>query len=190
MDGGLPVTYVLIRRCYDVLPRFIKSRMMAYKINSIFDHALYGVKPRHSPDRQQGFICDGLHQLIASNRIIVKPGVSHLTKTGVTFVDGTDEENIDVIIYATGYYMDRSFIKHPSYEVRDDNETDLYKFVFAPDVKPHTMAIIGNVKPAYTVIPVIELQGRWAVEIFKVKSSTVIFTPRQIVVYELYGAPI
>lgn len=168
MGDGVTLDYVFNRRFISALPPFLVYRFFAHKLSGIFDQSLYGVKPSHAPQNQLPIMNDALHSLLASNRIIFKPNVQRLTENGVAFEDGTTEENIDAVVYATGYKIDMSFIKHPSYSVRDDTVIDLFRFVFAPDVHPPTMAIIGCVQPSNSVLPITEMQSRWAVAVFKV----------------------
>ena len=87
------------------------------------------------------------------------------------FVDGSKVENIDTIICATGYAFGFPFVEHPSLEVKN-NQVNLFKYVFPPDLDPPgTLAVIGCFQPVGAVIPIAELQARWAVQVFKVRIS-------------------
>ena len=40
--------------------------------------------------------------MMAKTPVQVRPGIAHLTQSGVKFTDGTYIDNIDTVIYATG----------------------------------------------------------------------------------------
>src|SRR6218665_2072970 len=167
--GGLTLEYVAFTRFINAYPRSLRNYLSAQLITETFDHSLYGVKPNHAFDAQQLFVNDEMPKLLASGRVVFKGDIKLISETSITFEDGSTEDNIDAIIYATGYKIDFPFLKHPSYKVQD-NFIDLYKNVFAPDVKPHTLAIIGCVQPNGSLFPILELQSRWAVKVFKVSA--------------------
>lgn len=158
---------VAFTRFINALPRSVRNYLFEQKLTNNFDHTMYGIKPNHHFEEQQLLLNDDLPKLLASGRVVFKGDIKFMSETSVTFKDGSTEDNIDAIIYATGYTIDFPFLKHPSYKVRD-NLVDLYKLVFAPDVKPHTLAIIGCVQPNGCLFPISELQSRWAVRVFKV----------------------
>ena len=48
----------------------------------------------------------------------------------------------------------------------EKNQVPLYKYVFPYDHKHHTMAILGCVQPIGALMPLSELQARWACKVF------------------------
>ena len=50
-----------------------------------------------------------------------------------------------------------------------NNSTDLYKYVFPPDLTHPTLAIVGHVQAIGSVIPIAEMQARWISRIFNGK---------------------
>lgn len=50
-----------------------------------------------------------------------------------------------------------------------ENQISLYKFVFSPHLEKPTLAIIGLVQPLGAIMPIAELQARWATRVFKGK---------------------
>jgi len=169
-SGGITRDSVVKRRVTNALnnaqPRFLKNYLLERQLTKQFDHSLYGLKPDHYFDAQHPLTNDVLPQLLASGRVALKGDIKLISETGVIFDDGSDEENIDAIIYTTGFKIDFPFLKHSSYKVYD-NLTNLYKFVFAPDVKPNTLAVIGCIQPYGSMLPVSELQTRWAIAVMK-----------------------
>ena len=63
------------------------------------------------------------------------------------------------------------FIKHDAFRGLSENEVNLYKYMFAPDLLPQTLAVIGCVDPLGPNPPVMEMQCRVAVKVFKVRFS-------------------
>ena len=89
----------------------------------------------------------------------------------MTFEDGTTEDNIDAIVYATGYNFAFPFLKTTKFEVPSGGKSPLYKFVFPADVVPPTLAVIGFVFAIGGFAPVVELQCRWAARVFQVRQG-------------------
>ena len=75
----------------------------------------------------------------------------------VAFEDGTSEQ-IDVIVYCTGYkvtfpFFDEDFVSAP------DNDLPLFRRVFKPGID--NVAFIGLLQPLGAIMPLAEAQGRW-----------------------------
>ena len=71
-------------------------------------------------------------------------------------------------MFATGYdyqyrMLDESVLK------LDNNNADLYKYVFPPDLTHPTLAVVGHVQAIGSVIPIAEMQARWITRIFNGK---------------------
>ncbi|XP_065529066.1 flavin-containing monooxygenase 5-like [Lathamus discolor] len=111
-------------------------------------------------------INDDLPIRIISGRVLVKPNIQEFTETSVIFEDGT-REDIDAVVFATGYSFSFPFLKGCVKVV--ENEISLYKFMFPPDLEIPTLAFIGLIQPLGAIMPISELQCRWATSIFKGK---------------------
>ncbi|KAE8294573.1 Dimethylaniline monooxygenase [N-oxide-forming] 5 [Larimichthys crocea] len=48
-----------------------------------------------------------------------------------------------------------------------ENKASLYKYVFPPELARPTLAIIGLVQPLGAIMPISEMQARWATRVFK-----------------------
>ena len=94
----------------------------------------------------------------------MKPNVTKFTETSAIFEDGT-EEDVDVIIFATGYTCSFPFLENNSTVL--DIQHSMYKFVFPPELEKPTLAFIGILQPVGATIPTSELQSQWAVCVFK-----------------------
>ena len=97
---------------------------------------------------------------LGSGDATAKPDVAELLGDKVRFADGSIEQ-IDVIIYATGYnitfpFFDPDFISAP------DNKLHLYKRMFMPGMDD--LVFIGLAQAIPTLFPFVELQGRLLAE--------------------------
>lgn len=98
---------------------------------------------------------------------MVKPNVQEFTETSAIFEDGT-REDIDAVVFATGYSFSFPFLE--GFKVVE-NQIPLYKYVFPPDLEKPTLAFIGLIQPLGAIMPISELQCRWATRVFKGKSG-------------------
>ena len=168
---GLPYDMIGSRFGWTVLmslPDKVLNYLMMRTVSENLDHAAYGLKPDHPVNAQQCMINDDLPNRLINGSIILKHGVTKLTETGVEFEDGTHEDNIDVVIYATGYLFNFPFIDEDIFKVTK-NKVKLYKFMFPPNLRPSTLAFIGCFQPVGSMMPLTEMQCRWATRVFKVR---------------------
>lgn len=117
---------------------------------------------------KESVLNDDLPSRILYGAIKVKSRVTELTETSATFEDGTVEEDIDVIIFATGYTFSFPFLEDSLVKV-DDNMVSLYKYMFPPHLEKATLACIGLIQPLGSIFPTVELQARWVTRVFKGK---------------------
>ncbi|NWH36177.1 FMO5 monooxygenase, partial [Chloropsis hardwickii] len=167
-DSGYPFDFSYISRftqlLQNLLPPNIISFFLERKLNARFDHTLYGLKPKHRILDQHPTINDDLPNRIISGRVQVKPNIQEFTETSAIFEDGT-REDIDAVVFATGYSFSFPFLEGCVKVV--ENQIPLYKFVFPPDLEKPTLAFIGFIQPLGAIMPISELQCRWATRVFK-----------------------
>ncbi|XP_075012758.1 flavin-containing monooxygenase 5-like [Calonectris borealis] len=172
-DGGYPFDFIYLSRFMqflnNVLPQGTNSFLLEKKLNARFDHALYGLQPRHRILDQHPTISDDLPNRIISGRVLVKPNIQEFTETSAIFEDGT-REDIDAVVFATGYSFSFPFLEGCVKVVK--NQIPLYKFVFPPNLEKPTLAFIGLTQPLGAFMPVSELQCRWATRVFKAPASS------------------
>ncbi|XP_062835830.1 flavin-containing monooxygenase 5 [Anolis carolinensis] len=130
-----------------------------------FKHIVFSSSPCRFLTRYP-IAADDLPNAIIAGRVIIKPNIKEFTERGVIFEDGSSEENIDVVIFATGYSYSFPFIEEGVIKT-NGNHIPLYKFVFPPHLKRPTLAIIGLLQPLGAIMPISELQARWATRVFK-----------------------
>ncbi|KAL2301736.1 hypothetical protein Nmel_011132 [Mimus melanotis] len=190
------LTTRLNRFLQELLSSSMACDYMEKKLNARFDHSRYGLKPKHRyqqtlplprRDRLPPSVCcpawlfcapcawtgwvfhqhptvnDDLPNRIISGRVQVKPNIQEFTETSAIFEDGT-KEDIDAVVFATGYSFSFPFLE--GFKVVE-NQIPLYKFVFPPDLEKPTLAFIGLIQPLGAIMPISELQCRWATRVFK-----------------------
>jgi len=170
-DNGLPFDLVFTRfAAYylaKLLPASLQNRLLEKSLQARFDHDLYGLKPAHRVYEGHPTVSDDLPNRIIAGSVVVKPDIERLTKTGVIFQDGSEVENIDVIVTATGYVFGFPFIDHPGFEVSENN-VNLYQYVFPPEIEPPgSLAVIGCAQTIGSILATAEMQCRWAILILK-----------------------
>ncbi|XP_053325288.1 flavin-containing monooxygenase 5-like [Spea bombifrons] len=169
-DEGFPVDVVLYSRFKLFLKQFMTTEMLnnwaEKKMNARFNHENYGIKPKHRISSQHPTINDDLPNRIISGKVLIKPNVKQFTETDAIFEDGTVEKNIDVIFFATGYSFSFPYFEEPYLQVKN-NQIPLYKHVFPPFLEKTTVAFIGLIQPIGAIMPISELQSRWATRVFK-----------------------
>lgn len=96
----------------------------------------------------------------------MKPNISTFTETSVIFEDGTVVEDLEEVIFATGYSISFPFLDDSVIRV-DNNKVALYKNVFPLSHEKLTIAFLGLVQPLGSLLAVSEIQARWANQVFK-----------------------
>lgn len=100
-------------------------------------------------------------QLENSREVIRVPDIKCLEKSSVAFIDGTWVENVDVVMYATGYKYHFPFAQNvDGVPIVDDNRLcALYKHVFPPLLAPY-LSFVG-IPWKVVPFPQFQLQARW-----------------------------
>ena len=70
-----------------------------------------------------------------------------------------------------GYSIHFPMIQHEAFRGLSNGEVNLYKFMFAPDLQPPTLAIIGCMIGLGADAPMREMQCRLAAKVFKVRNG-------------------
>ncbi|XP_068566529.1 flavin-containing monooxygenase 5-like [Cebidichthys violaceus] len=167
--NGLPVDMLITRISHflrKVLPFGLKCSMAEKKLSQRFDHSLYNLKPKHRLFSQHPTVNDELPNRILSGTVQVKPNIRRFHGSSVEFDDGSVVEDVDLVVFATGYRFSFPFLASQVVSV-SENKASLYKYVFPPELDRPTLAIIGLVQPLGAIMPISEMQARWATRVFK-----------------------
>ncbi|XP_043075496.1 flavin-containing monooxygenase 5-like [Puntigrus tetrazona] len=148
-----------------LLPGF-RNKLREKQLNKRFDHKLYGLQPVHRVFSQHPTVNDDLPNRILSGTVSVKPNVQEFRGSSVVFEDGTVEDDIDLVVFATGYTFSFPFLSSHVIPV-SNNKASLYKYVYPPELERPTLAVIGLIQPLGAIMPISEMQARWATRVFK-----------------------
>jgi cation diffusion facilitator CzcD-associated flavoprotein CzcO len=129
-----------------LLPRLFSGRMENFGLP----------KPNHHFYQAHATLSSELLLRLGQGDAKAKPNVTELLGDRVRFADGSIEE-IDAIIYATGYnirfpFFDEGFISAP------DNQFPLYKRMFKPEIDD--LVFIGFAQPLPTLFTFTETQAK------------------------------
>ncbi len=132
----------------------------------------YGVPtPKRKPLSEHPTISQDLLNLTGRGLIKIKPNIKELQCKKVLFDDGTTQD-VDLLIYATGYKITFPFFKHESMKtfdnVENNNSLNLYKKMIHPDYAG--LYFIGLMQPLGAIMPLSEWQAKWVAQILLGKS--------------------
>ncbi|XP_069497370.1 dimethylaniline monooxygenase [N-oxide-forming] 2-like [Ambystoma mexicanum] len=147
------------------LPTSIARWLTHRKMNSWFDHANYGLLPQDSSQWKEPLFNDELPSRITCGFVVTKPNVVQFTETAARFEDGTVEDNIDVVIFATGYTYSCPLLQDSG--INNQKMNSLYRRIFVPGLEKPTLGVIGFIQPLGSIMPTTEMQARWAIQVFK-----------------------
>uniref|UniRef100_A0A0K0FIF5 Flavin-containing monooxygenase n=1 Tax=Strongyloides venezuelensis TaxID=75913 RepID=A0A0K0FIF5_STRVS len=164
-DKGEPSDQVYLNRFnYHVrkfIPSYVENCFLERKVNQRFDHGRFGLKPNHRFLSAHVTVNDELPNRIISGTVIIKPNISSFGEKEVHFDDGTIVEDVDVVIFATGFSFTFPTIENGTLIDVKDNVVELYKYMYLPRLSPHnTLCIIGLIQPTGSIMPISEMQCR------------------------------
>ncbi|XP_028301280.1 dimethylaniline monooxygenase [N-oxide-forming] 5-like [Gouania willdenowi] len=168
-DNGLPLDLAFTRLAsylQKILPFSYTCSWFEGRLNKRFDHALYNLKPKHRVFNQHPTLNDELPNRILSGTVQVKPNIRCFKGSTVEFDDGSVVKDVDLVVFATGYRFSYPFLGSHVVSV-SDNKASLFKYMFPPELDRPTLAFIGLVQPLGAIMPISELQSRWATRVFK-----------------------
>ncbi|KAI8911835.1 flavin monooxygenase-like protein [Gorgonomyces haynaldii] len=163
---GTPTDHLSTRAAH-LLPKPLLNLAMESLLSVHYgDLKKYGLKPQHEFFKAHPTVNEIIIPQIQSGKVKVKPNVKSFEGDVVHFEDGT-QACIDTVIHCTGYLIDSPFVDKTvlGKEEEDSNRVKLYKHVFSCSFK--NIAFIGLVQPFGSILPVAEMQSRWATRVFK-----------------------
>lgn len=141
------------------MPRFLMraliKRMIVKAVGRMQDYGL--PEPAHHPADAHPSVSGEFLTRVGCGDISVKPNIAELQGTRVKFTDGTVED-IDAIIYATGYNITFPFLDRSVIEVVD-NHVALFKRICKPGIP--SLFFMGLAQPLPTLVNFAEQQARW-----------------------------
>jgi hypothetical protein len=146
------------------LPWAIKQKgfeVMRMRSGDISDYGF--AEPDHKVGHAHPTVSDEIHERLGRGTVTPKPNIRELRGGTVVFEDGSEEE-VDMIVYCTGYevsfpFFDESFISAP------DNDLPLYMRTFHPEVE--AVYFLGLAQPLGAIMPMAEQQAKWIAALLK-----------------------
>jgi dimethylaniline monooxygenase (N-oxide forming) len=147
--------------------RFFATRALG--IASAADPTAYGLpKPDHKLFEAHPTVSSELLPRLGHGDIAVRPNIERFAGgRTVQFIDGTEEE-IDLVVYCTGYKMSFPFFD-PEIFSAPDNRLPLYRRVAS--VERPGLYLIGFIQPLGPVMPLAEAQAEWVADLLSGRVS-------------------
>ncbi len=117
-------------------------------------------KPDHKPGEAHPTVSQDILVRLGRGDITYKPVIQEFKGNKIKFADGTEEE-VDAVIYCTGYNVKFPFFK-PGFIEAKDNHLPLFHRTFKPGLK--NLFFIGLYQPLGAIMPLAEFQGKWLAE--------------------------
>ncbi|HET8706509.1 MAG TPA: NAD(P)-binding domain-containing protein [Pseudomonadales bacterium] len=119
----------------------------------------YGLpKPEHDPSEAQPAISHEIFIRIGSGDVVPKAKIKNLLGQYVEFEDGSKEQ-VDIIIYCTGYKISFPFFEKELLDTSEDNDVALYKRIADP--RYDNLFFQGLVQPWCGMMPLANEQAKW-----------------------------
>ena len=161
-EAAPPVTTRLpmsVRRLY-------MGRLLKLTVGEMTDYGL--PKPDHKLLEAHPTVSSELLPRVGHGDIAIKPNIDRFAGgRTVRFADGSEEE-IDLVVYCTGYKIVFPFLDPEVFEAKD-NRMPLYRRVAAPD-RPG-LFFIGFVQPLGPIMPIAEAQSEWVADLLQERTA-------------------
>ncbi|XP_071476244.1 flavin-containing monooxygenase 5-like [Diadema antillarum] len=164
--GKEPVDARVNQRWKSFIPSWLVHHVTDRVVESIQDWDGLGLRRQTPPHKSPAMINDRLPMDIMSGRVGVRSGIQSFQGSKVIFDDGKEMDDVDCVIFATGYSLKFPFVDDEILS-GDLGQLDLYLHVLPPRLTHHTMAAVGYVVVRGAAGPAFELQARYAAKVFK-----------------------
>ncbi len=140
--------------------RAVMKRQLKVAVGDPTDYGL--PKPDHKLLEAHPTVSSELLPRLGHGDITAKPNIDRFTGgRGVRFVDGSEEE-IDLVVYCTGYKITFPFFR-PEVLAAPDNKLPLYRRVVS--VERPGLYFIGFIQPLGPIMPLAEAQAEWVADL-------------------------
>lgn len=162
-----------------------EDKRIIRKLKSRTNHRFLGLTPKHKPSESVPAINDLFPYRVFTGGIVLKSSLKRFTENGVVFEGEEDcEYKVDVVVLATGYTTRATFLNEFELGLKSPEQDayDLYLNIFAPGLtitgldrsSPSmdaikSLAFIGFVQPAGSILVISELQSRYVAQVFSGK---------------------
>ncbi len=140
--------------------RFFFNRLLKTAVGDMIDYGL--PKPDHKLLEAHPTVSSELLPRLGHGDITAKPNIDRFTGgRTVRFADGSEEE-IDLVIYCTGYKIEFPFLDEKVFAA-PENRMSLYKR--AVSVENPGLYFIGFIQPLGPIMPITEAQAEWIADL-------------------------
>ncbi len=167
--GGKPIDEAappIMSRLPWPVQRFFMGRMLKMTVGEMTDYGL--PKPDHKLLDAHPTVSSELLPRLGHGDISVKPNIERFEGgRTVRFVDGGEEE-IDLVVYCTGYKISFPFLSPQVFEARD-NRMPLYRRLVSVD--DPGLYFMGFIQPLGPIMPIAEAQAEWIADLLTGKAT-------------------
>jgi hypothetical protein len=157
----------LVSRLPLALVRAFYARELKVAVGEPTDYGL--PKPDHKLAEAHPTISSDLLPRIGHGDIAVKPNIERFAGgRNVRFDDGSEEE-IDLVVYCTGYRISFPFFDPGFLDPSEDNRIPLYRRVVHPDHPG--LYFVGLLQPLGAIMPLAEAQSEWVADVLEGKAK-------------------
>ncbi len=140
--------------------RVFMNRLLKMTVGEMTDYGL--PKPDHKLLEAHPTVSSELLPRIGHGDITVKPNIERFAAGRVVRFDDGSEEEIDLVVYCTGYEIEFPFLGEGVFAAQD-NRMPLYKR--AVSVENPGLYFIGFIQPLGPIMPLAEAQSEWIVDL-------------------------
>jgi dimethylaniline monooxygenase (N-oxide forming) len=146
--------------------RFFFNRLLKLSVGEMTDYGL--PKPDHKLLEAHPTVSSELLPRLGHGDITAKPNIDRFAGgRAVRFADGS-EEQIDLVVYCTGYQISFPFLDESVFTARD-NRMPLYKR--AVSAENPSLYFIGFIQPLGPIMPIAEAQSEWIADLLTSKAA-------------------
>lgn len=146
--------------------RFFFNRLLKTAVGEMTDYGL--PKPDHKLLEAHPTVSSELLPRIGHGDIAVRPNIDRFSGgRNVRFADGSEEE-VDLVIYCTGYEIEFPFLDEEVFAARD-NRMPLYKR--AVSVENPGLYFLGFIQPLGPIMPIAEAQAEWLADLLTARAA-------------------
>jgi cation diffusion facilitator CzcD-associated flavoprotein CzcO len=146
--------------------RFFMSRLLKLAVGEMTDYGL--PEPDHKLLEAHPTVSSELLPRLGHGDITIKPNIERFEgDRAVRFTDGSEEE-VDLVVYCTGYRISFPFLPEDVFAVRD-NRLRLYRRVLPVDLPG--LFFIGFIQPLGPVMPIAEAQSEWVADLLEGRAA-------------------
>ncbi len=140
--------------------RLFMNRLLKMTVGEMTDYGL--PKPDHKLLEAHPTVSSELLPRIGHGDITVKPNIERFTGGRTIRFDDGSEEQIDLVVYCTGYKIEFPFLDAGVFAAQD-NRMPLYKR--AVSVENPGLYFLGFVQPLGPIMPIAEAQSEWIADL-------------------------